>query len=404
MSSCSLWNRFAREVGAISRSSTLTPNFDKLAPEAILFTRFYANGVQTTRGALATLYSTYPRLSISSVQSSYNKIRLIGLPHIFRGRGYQSVFMHNGSLTLENKDPFFLDHGFQEIHGVDDMRQRYSRAPWLGWGIPDEYLMRYSVDWLKRQDKPSFLTMFTVSNHHPWRCPPGFTPTVKPGADQYSRFQGSIEYSDKMLGLFTQLLQEEGLWENTVLVVLSDTGQPMGEHNDNYMEVRALYEEHIHIPCLILAPGYLKQPARIDAVASQVDLMPTLLDIFRISAVNHCAGRSLKRQCPHSRAFVNSPYNERFLAGIESRHKLIYGFVSNDYQLYDLHRDPGERSNIFSIDNAVATRIFRRIRSDYQISHQLLEQNTFVPAAVLERVESDPATLFSPKLLELDQN
>src|SRR4029453_1390486 len=135
-------------------------------------------------------------------------------------------------------------------------------------------------------------------HHHPWHVPAHYAaPKFDTGSnEEYGRFLQTFHYSDHCLGQFFDLLKAKGLDRKTIVFVLADTATPQGEHHNNFMLVNYLYEENLRIPLLIVAPGHHKKPAVIDDVGSQVDLLPTVMDLFGMQGLNHSVGTTLVRR------------------------------------------------------------------------------------------------------------
>jgi arylsulfatase A-like enzyme len=343
----------AANIGVIGGDTPASPEFDRLSKEGVLFTNFYCNGIQTSRAVTASLFGILPRHTFAPEQSDLQHLpRLRGLPQLFSELGYIKGFLHNGDLQYENQGEFFSNTGFEELVGMSDLQRLYPEATNLsGWGLPDEFLMRHYVDWLARHDTaghPSFATMFTISNHHPFTIPEGFnTPAFECGGDpQKDAFLRSFYYSDWCLGLLFRLLRERGLYDKLVVGILGDTGQPMGEHYSNYSQQSYLFEESIHIPLLLLAPGRLRRPAVIRDPGSQVDLLPTFIDLFDQRFLHHAFGSSLLRHHPGRKVFFNNPYALRTRGERQGRWKYLHEQFGDESFLFDLESDPGETTNL----------------------------------------------------------
>ena len=396
----------AKDVGVLGGKHGATPCFDKLAQEGILFRNFYANGVQTTRAVLAALYGIHPRILPSAVQAHFPDINLIGVPHLFKSRGYVTSFFHNGSLTFERKKVFFPRHGFDEIHGGKEMAARFPEVQKTSWGPHDEYLMRFSVDWLQEQDRkdqPAYMVMFTISNHHPWKVPQGFAAPefIPEDGSQYPHYLQSVHYSDHSLGLFIELLKKYQLDRKTVLFILADTSQPMGEHNQNFLLVKNLYEENLRIPFLILAPGRIDQPVAVDSIASQVDIMPTVMDIFSFQGFNHAEGSTLRRRAVPRQAFSSNPFELGYISIRQDNYKFIYTEVTKALSLYDLARDPDEQHNL-AAEHPELVKEFMRQRRAHITLHMdsLYPENRFAEAQLLKRLRLNPKLLQSRSAIQ----
>ncbi len=96
---------------------------------------------------------------------------------------------------------------------------------------------------------------------------------------QYAK---NLTMADKWLGKFLDKLDEHGMWEDTMVILIADHGHMLGEHmfmGKNYMPA---YNEVFHIPMMIHMPGQAEQK-RIEAVTQNIDLFPTLLEYFGVS-------------------------------------------------------------------------------------------------------------------------
>ncbi|PCI92447.1 hypothetical protein COB11_07330 [Candidatus Aerophobetes bacterium] len=339
----------AKDVGVLQGEQSVTPHFDALSKEGILFSNFYANSVKTSRSVTASLFGIPSDVNSSEISSRIN-MPFISLAHILEKSGYESTYHHNGLLEFENQQSFFTNYGYKNLVGRNDILKKYPNAQLTSWGVHDEYLMKYSADWLAEEDKkgkPVFLTMFTISNHHPWSSPKGYRLKHLPDKLDpiYKRYLTTTHYSDLCLKLFIDRLKKNNLSKKTVLFILGDHGHPMGEHNKNYIEQRYLYEENIHVPLLIYAEGRIKEPKIIDDVSSQIDLIPTVMDMLKIKGLNHARGSTLLRKA-NRQVFFHNPYVYRFYGTRKGSHKLIYTKSSKEVELYDLITDPREQTNI----------------------------------------------------------
>ncbi len=341
----------ARDIGALGGRHDVTPNFDRLAEEGILFTQFYGNGVQTTRAVVASLFGVPPRFSSQSVQAANSSLPMIGLADLFNRRGYRSAYFYGGSLEFEQQEAFFRNHGYAEVHGEASLEERFGSAARTSWGYHDEYLLDYVAHWLEQREQQGqrgFVTAFTITNHHPWRTPDGYQAAANnvPPEDEYHRYLQTMQYTDHCLGRFIRRLKQTGLDRKTVFFILADTGTPMGEHHRNYMLINYLYDEGLQIPLLILAPGRMEQGQRVDVLGSQVDLLPTVMDIFQMTGRNHAVGTSLARDVPRRHVFFNNPFALQYQGLRTGDWKYIDCLGERRSYLYDVARDPHETRDL----------------------------------------------------------
>ncbi len=366
----------AEPIGVIDEKTGASPEFDALSRDGILFRNFYGNGVQTARAVMSSLFGIPPRLSVMPAQSDLrNCPRLLGLPHFFSELGYRNSYHHNGSLAFDAQDFFFPRQRYDELYGRDQIKRRFPEADLVGgWGLPDEFLMRHFADWLAAQrstGQPSFSTLFTMTNHHPFEVPAGFSPPIfnYPGNPEKEMFLATFAYTDYCLRLLVRLLQEKGLYENTLLMILADTAQPLGRH-DNWTEQRFLFEDNLRVPLLILGPSLVREPMIIDEPCSQLDLMATALDLFRRPSRHHSIGKSLARINPDRRIHCNNPFGNQWLAERKGPLKIIHELRTGQTLLFDVVADPLETNDLASQRRSlVATWREHLLRANSLFSH-----------------------------------
>lgn len=341
-----------------------TPQFDRLAKEGLFFSQIYANGTLTYRALLSGVFGQ-PAGSTAVGLSPYVNASFQGIPALLKRQGYRTAFHHNGSLRFDKQEPFLTKH-FDERA---DQRAMGKGAK--GWGVPDEALMRYSAEWLQRQKEPSFLTMFTISNHHPWIVPEGYLP---PAGD---RFLQTLHYADHALGMFIDTLRREGLSEKSIVFILGDHGQPRGEHFGNVYNSRFVYEENVHVPLLILADGRGVKGETITEVGSQIDLLPTVADLLDVKWPS--LGVSLLRSSAGKTVFFQNPYSEGFWGCREERWKWIQNRMTEEEELYDLTEDRIEKNNLILSHPEVAEKLRKKTASFFTNVDALYEGRLEAP-------------------------
>jgi phosphoglycerol transferase MdoB-like AlkP superfamily enzyme len=176
------------------------------------------------------------------------------------------------------------------------------------WGVSDEDLFaRANQVFAAHGDQPFFALMLTTSNHSPFEFPDGRIELYD--AEKATR-NNAVKYADHALGELFRQARREDYFRNTVWLVVAD-------HDTRAPSDDLLPLEHFHIPGLILGPGI--EPRVLDEVASQVDLLPTLLDLLGIRAEHPMPGRDLLRLAPGDpgRAVLQYYDVHGFLAGDE---------------------------------------------------------------------------------------
>jgi arylsulfatase A-like enzyme len=210
-----------------------------------------------------------------------------------------------------------------------------------------------------------------MTNHHPFEVPEGFvTPEFRfPGNLEKEMFLRTFYYSDACLGLLMRLVRERGLERKCIFFILGDTAQPLGEH-DSWAVQTGLFEENLRIPLLIHAPGYLRAPAVIDEPASQIDLLPTCIDLFGQPFAHHAIGTSLIRASGTRPIWFNTPFGPGCIGQRQGSLKMIHESRTGTTRLFDLSADPAERIDL----GPVPTPATREMKLDLMASHAFVQE------------------------------
>jgi phosphoglycerol transferase MdoB-like AlkP superfamily enzyme len=159
-------------VGALGYEPNLTPNYNRLAKEGIIFKNIYSTGKRSNRGVVSAI-TGYP----SSYGQALIKKAIAGrrtfysIPDILKGRGYETSFYYGGDIEFDNMKAFLVRNGIDEIYDV----KRFSKEDkTIAWGVPDDKVFDEMSDDLKEMKQPFFTEVFTLSNHSPYDVPEKF--------------------------------------------------------------------------------------------------------------------------------------------------------------------------------------------------------------------------------------
>ncbi|MCI5052740.1 MAG: sulfatase-like hydrolase/transferase [Simkaniaceae bacterium] len=302
----------------------VTPVLCNLIDEGIYFDRFYSNGTLTNKMVISTLFGVYPKFDSEGLNPKWN---LRGMPEIFKEQGYELGAFKGGDLSFDYEGKFYESHGFDCIVGKEKLMQRYPDEKTYTWGIDDRAVFEEAGKWL--EGGPKFAFIKSISAHYPFQNYQG---------TRLERYRKALRYTDMLLEAFVNKVRD-----NSIVILLGDHGISMQERGQSSSLFEGLYEENIHVPCLILAP---KMRFRSSEVASQVDLLPTLLDMLSIHTNHHAMGRSLLRKMENSYAFALNPFDNPSIAWIQGDHKYIHHMGKGRGELYNLKNDPEEQNNI----------------------------------------------------------
>ena len=379
-------------LGCYGYAPIQTPNIDQFALAGVKFTQAYTP-VPITLPAHAALFTGAFPLTTGMHDFSGNKLpsSTITLAKILRDNGYTTAAFI-GSAVLDSRFGLnqgfatYFDHfelgGLEEVH-LDAIERRGDR-------VVDE-----ALKWLRlNSNLPIFLWVHLYDPHAPYNPP-------EPYAGRYRArpYDGEIAFADAQVGRLFAALKQEGLLEKSLIVLVSDHGESLGEHGEKTHGF-FVYNSTLHIPLVFKIPG--AGPRVVQEEVSLVDVMPTVLQALKFPLPAGVQGRSLLSLVvgrPAENAsnlyaesyppFLHFGWN--FLRSLQ-RDGLKYIDTTRP-ELYDTRTDPKELNNLIGTRQAVAQEMGERL-------HRLVRR--FAPAAgapAAENAPSDPALLESLKSL-----
>jgi choline-sulfatase len=296
-------------------------------------------------------------------------------------------------------------HGFQHWFCHQKGSGPYNNAPMIRNGqavnVPGyitDVITDDGLDFIERhKDQPFYLSVHYTAPHNPWTghprdivesyddclfesCPqepihPGAGPLTSESYGNREFLKGyfaAVTAMDQNIGRIIKKLEDLELRENTLLVFSSDNGFSCGQHGfwgkGNGTFPLNMYENSIKVPMIFSHPGTLPEGHVVDAMTSQYDFMPTLLDYVGFERFHNDSlpGRSFvpalqgKQTEGHENIVVFDEYGPvRMIRTREWKyvHRYPYGF----HELYDLVHDPYERNNL--IDDASKKSLVTELRN-----------------------------------------
>ena len=365
----------ARELGCYGYGRPTTPEIDRLAREGVLFERAFTPAVYTLAAMSSVWTSEYPDRHHGAVSfsSQLPKGRLT-LAEVLTPRGIQTGgFVANAVAGTMGG----FDRGFAEFH---ELFQKYgSGAAAFGHALPG---------WLRaNKDRRFFAYLHFREPHFPYDPEPPFDTrfgpdgpipkadrremgwitetnqgrrplTAEERAHLVRLYDGNLAFADQEIGALRRALEAEGLLDRTVVIVMADHGEGLGEHGWIGHNVQ-LYEESIQIPLVVRFPAG-KGPAgkRIPGLVDLLDLAPTIADVFGVlgqgGSDKQFQGRSLLpvvEGAPGKPAVLSRTVWDRPRYALrDERFKYFYDTRSGEERLFDVQADPGESHDITAAD------------------------------------------------------
>ncbi|MFA5117383.1 MAG: sulfatase [Candidatus Omnitrophota bacterium] len=383
-------------LGCYGYSRNTSPNIDLLAREGVVFEPVIAQGPDTLSSVPSFLTSRYPfvhRRVVGRTHVLYFDPDIISFPRVLRHNGYHTAFINNHPYSIRRMKG--ITRGFDSYMELEDLYPARATDRALEW-IDDH------------KNESFFLWLYYMAPHGPYHPSLPYSdefyreglfktgerrPIIDLGlpgesgnfggiptyvvenniddVDYYrAKYDGKIRVADDQVGRLVAELKRLGLYRKTIVIIMSDHGEGLGEHEDYFVHGLTLYDTALKVPMIIRDPRRLKNHPPADRQLRLLDLMPTIMEMAGIRGYSRqMEGKSMWESVPeesvrsYSYAFSNV---EDGLLSVRTREwKLIHvgreainasqGFRSkvgdyykNDYELYDLIKDPGEAHNLLN--------------------------------------------------------
>ena len=339
----------ADRMGFLGAKGGLTPNFDRLAGESIIFDHAYAQAPATVISHASILSGAYPQSTGMSEIGGTLPTSLSYLPDLLKAQSYRTAaFVGSIDLDPQNGLAQGFDRGFQSYDAGFRPAIPGDPRPPVVESRGAEVVSR-AIAWLDHnaQSPGPFFLWVHISD------------ADASGAS----YNPAVTAADAALGKLVSALQQRKLYGNTAVIVVASHGQSLGAHGEDSHGI-FLYDETIHVPLLIklpqVEPSAKPATSRVVAKVRLVDVAPTVLEIAAIPVPSQMQGQSLLRiakaggggdQPVYSRAGL--PQRGFGWSPLESWRAGKYLYVrAPKPELYDLTADPGATHNLAQTSKA----------------------------------------------------
>jgi arylsulfatase A-like enzyme len=399
-----------------------TPNIDALAADGVLFTRCFSTAPWTLP-SFASIFTGLTPYRHGAVGSDYQRLadEHHTLTEFFDVAGYKT----HGYVSINYlSEPFGMGQGFNGAAppGLDPDLDRASRITWLGLETMN----------LHDMDRPLFMFLHYFDVHAPYTPPEPYAGMYYEGeargagepvldflksdanaarnrdSGMYDWLEGvtdldfgvkeyaaGVTFVDDHVGQIVADLKRRGLYDDMMIVLVSDHGEHLGEH-DLWFTHAEPYQECLHVPLMIKFPEGHFAGTVVDAPVSTMDLMPTMLETVNIrppdmdgrSLLPLCAGRStsvgsllVAEQGGHPAAFSKTL--------IDWPWKLFYSRAQDveSYRLFNLNADPDETEDLAEKHAAKARSMQRRMWRVFDPDSPVVERGTPISADIDEETK-----------------
>ncbi len=338
----------AQFVEAVGGEKGITPEFNRLAKEGLLFTDLYSNGTRSIRGIAGIVAGNFAVPGKGVLKRSKSQSDWFTIARLFKPLGYETSFIYGGESRFDNMKGWFLGNGFDKVMDQEKMEN----PCFVGtWGICDDEVVTYADNEftaMHEANKPFMSVVFSTSNHSPFDFPEDKIDLVD--GEEKKSVKNAIRYADFAVGQMIKKAKANGYYENTVFLIVADHNVRV--YGDDIVPVNMF-----HIPGLILGGGIEAQV--YEKTSTQPDIIATALDLVGVDFTYPIMGHSIFSDKKQQLAFMQ---------------------FNNNYALMDKDRiavlRPGKSANTYRYDRneslALTDKHLTEIEHDEELEKDVL--------------------------------
>ena len=347
----------ADHLGLYGYRRKTSPAIDELGRDSLVFDRAYTYWPKT-RGSMVIIHT-----GRMPSENGYSRSHPVLFPFnktiagILEAAGYETeAAVDNSNVSAQNG----YSQGFKKYRETWEEPSLHDEVE-RGKAITESALTLFR----NPPALPFFLWLHYVSPHAPYTPPAPYDtrfldadsrsgpilPTVRdfhhgihkewadasPGHQNagyfVAQYDGEIATADAEVGRVLEGLRATGAWDHTVVLLTSDHGESLGEHDYYFDHGEDVFDPCLRIPLLLRIPG--RKPGRVSGLASTLDLLPTILDAVKVSYPTGLPGKSLLEAPPERRRLFAQ--NDRDLAATFDGHFKLVSTPEDGKTVYGLY-------------------------------------------------------------------
>ena len=325
----------------------IAPNLTKFAEQGVVYSRLYSIASYTAQSVAAWMSGQYASTLYRTgvFFTSYTKANEF-FPEALQAEGVKSIGWFSHLYFGHGKG---FDRGFaawELVPGItfDPQTDNY---------VTSDKMYELGVKLLGNPEhtKGQFFAWAHFGDPHDQYIKHKESPDF--GNKNRDRYDSEVWYTDYHIGKLVEWAKTQSWWPHTVVLISADHGESFGEHG-LYRHAFELWEPLVRVPLIVLGPGI--SPKRIDALRSQIDFAPTIMDFMGKHPLAQFAGQSLVPEIlgheeAKSRDHIqleltedtNNPERRALIAG---DYKLMIRGYDESFLLFNVKDDPGEEHNL----------------------------------------------------------
>ena len=267
----------------------ITPNLNKLIKDkgSLYFDNYYQQigRGNTSDAEFVSQNSLYPTI-YGQAYTEYQDNYFYGLPWVMKENKYSTVALHGYKKEFWNRSNAYKNQGFDNFISEENFTVKEK----IGLGITDEEFFDQSLNYLKKQKRPFYSFLITLSSHSPYDMPSKYNKLAIKESHKgtaFAKYINAVSYTDNAIGEFIEGLKKEGLYDNSIIAIYGDHFGLLTKDADTHKIMTEIlgysyeYDEMMKIPLIVHIPGKDVNKT-IDTLGSQLDFAPTILNLMGI--------------------------------------------------------------------------------------------------------------------------
>ncbi|MBN1574427.1 MAG: sulfatase [Deltaproteobacteria bacterium] len=369
----------ADHLGCYGYGRGISPNIDAFARESVQYWNTMAQSNWTLPSISSLFTSLFPHQHSAGLPVKNEIMRtplnrkFTTLAEVLSNVGYHTMAVTGGAYVSFNAG---MDKGFNEFHEIN-AKHDYKKG-FFGNDLPLQLNKATELILDRYRSDRFFLFLHSYECHNPLIPPKGIVDYLDPnyegppitgnifsdmaavgkknpdssGLTRIKTFyDAEIFFSDRLMGIFFKALKKIGIYDDALIIFVSDHGVEYFEHKGWRHGLLNLYEELVRVPVIIKHPRGLEKGINYDRLARLIDIMPTILiDYLGFNDSDiEMEGTPLSRPLPDPRSISEAMMSDtgmRLFAMRDGDRKFIVDNKKNKVELFNLVNDQAELSNI----------------------------------------------------------
>jgi arylsulfatase A-like enzyme/Tfp pilus assembly protein PilF len=372
----------ADRMGAYGKKDIETPSFDRIAHEGALFEQAVSAAPLTLPVHSSMFTGKFPpEHGVRDNGGFFLGPEQTTLAEVLKAHGYRTGGFI-AAYVLDSK--WGINQGFDTYFDKFDLSETRAISV-ASIQRPANEVVDQALPWIvSAKSGPFFAWIHLYDAHAPYRPPEPFATTYKDHP-----YNGEIAFADSQVARVLRTLQDLGLYDRTVIMIMGDHGESLGDHGEAAHGF-FVYNSTTHVPFAIRAPFSRTLRRTVADPVRSVDVMPTALDLLGIAPPAGLSGVSLAPLLAGARAEMGlDAYSEAMYPLHHYGWSDLHALRSGRYkvidaprpELYDEERDPSEATNLYDSRRALADTMIVRLRT---MEKGFAKTQAVIPAASVD--------------------